>query len=44
MVELPKNCLRYLARLEELVAVPLELVSVGPGREDTIVQGDLFTS
>lgn len=41
--ELPAECLRYVARLEELVGVPVELVSVGPGREETIVRGDLFT-
>jgi adenylosuccinate synthase len=41
--ELPPACLRYVARLEELCGVPVELVSVGPGREQTIVRGDLFT-
>ncbi len=41
--ELPADCLRYVAHLEELIGVPVELVSVGPGREDTIVRGDLFT-
>ncbi len=41
--ELPANALRYVKRLEELVDVPVELVSVGPGRHDTIVHGDLFT-
>jgi adenylosuccinate synthase len=40
--ELPGNCLRYLKRIEELVAVPIELVSVGAGREHTIRSGDLF--
>lgn len=43
MSELPPNCLRYVARLEELVGVPVELVSVGPDREETILRGDLFT-
>jgi len=41
--ELPGNALRYVQRVEELVGVPIELVSVGPGREDTILHGDLFT-
>ena len=41
--ELPENALRYVKRVEELVGVPVELVSVGPGRQETIVQGDLFT-
>lgn len=40
--ELPGNCLRYLKRIEELVGVPIELVSVGAGREHTIRSGDLF--
>ena len=43
MSELPAACLRYVAHLEELLGVPVELVSVGPGREETIVRGDLFT-
>jgi len=43
MSELPAACLRYVAHLEELIGVPVELVSVGPGREETIVRGDLFT-
>jgi adenylosuccinate synthase len=43
VAELPAACLRYLARLEELVGVPIELVSVGPDRDQTIVRGDLFT-
>jgi adenylosuccinate synthase len=41
--ELPADCLRYVQRLEELTGVPVELVSVGPGRDQTIVHGDLFT-
>ena len=43
MSELPPNCLRYVARIEELIGVPVELVSVGPGREETILRGELFT-
>ena len=34
--ELPANCRAYLERLEELVGVPIRLVSVGPEREETI--------
>jgi len=41
--ELPANALRYVQRVEELVGIPVELVSVGPGRSDTILHGDLFT-
>jgi adenylosuccinate synthase len=43
MSELPASCLHYVAHLEELIGVPVELVSVGPGRQETIVRGDLFT-
>jgi adenylosuccinate synthase len=34
--ELPENARRYLAFVEELVGVPVVLVGVGPGREQTI--------
>lgn len=43
MGSLPANCLRYIAHIEELIGLPVELVSVGPGRSETIVRGDLFT-
>ncbi len=35
--DLPPNCRRYIDRLTELVEVPIRLISVGAGREDTIV-------
>ena len=34
--ELPENCKKYLTRLEELLEVPISIVSVGPDREQTI--------
>ena len=34
--DLPENARRYLAFVEELVGVPVALVGVGPGREQTI--------
>ncbi len=34
--QLPENAQKYLRRLEELVGCPLGLVSVGPGRNETI--------
>ena len=34
--KLPENCKKYLARLEELLEVPISIVSVGPDREQTI--------
>jgi adenylosuccinate synthase len=36
MSDLPENARAYLARLSELVGQPVEVVSVGPDREQTI--------
>lgn len=35
--ELPQEAQAYIKRLEELVGVPVGIVSVGPGRDETIV-------
>jgi adenylosuccinate synthase len=35
--DLPENARRYLARLEALVGVPIDIVSTGPDRDQTIV-------
>jgi adenylosuccinate synthase len=35
--DLPENARRYLRRIEELVGVPLDLISTGPDRDQTIV-------
>ncbi|MDZ4164311.1 MAG: adenylosuccinate synthase [Smithellaceae bacterium] len=40
--ELPKNARRYIERIEVLTGVPLVLVSVGAGREETIVLKNPF--
>jgi adenylosuccinate synthase len=40
--ELPKNTRRYIERLETLAGVKLVLVSVGPGRNETIVLSNPF--
>lgn len=34
--ELPENAKKYLKRLEELIEIPVSIVSVGPDREQTI--------
>lgn len=34
--DLPENARRYLARIEELVCLPVEIVSVGPERTQTL--------
>jgi adenylosuccinate synthase len=35
--DLPENAKNYLRRIEELIETPIDIVSVGPGREETIV-------
>ena len=35
--DLPQNARRYLERLQEIVGVPMDLVSTGPERDQTIV-------
>jgi adenylosuccinate synthase len=40
--DLPKNALDYLSRIEELVAVPLDIISTGPDREQTIIRRHPF--
>jgi adenylosuccinate synthase len=35
---------RYIARISELVGVPLALISVGPGRDETIVRDNPFVA
>jgi adenylosuccinate synthase len=35
--DLPANAQAYLARIEEIVGIPIDIVSTGPDREETIV-------
>ena len=35
--ELPQNALNYLNRLEEVVGIPIDIISTGPERDETIV-------
>ena len=35
--ELPNNAKKYLKRLEDLIGVPITIISVGPDREQTII-------
>lgn len=37
MENLPGKALRYVRRLEELIGVPIDLISTGPRREETVV-------
>ncbi len=40
--DLPADTRNYLKRLEELAGVPIQIVSVGPDREETIVVQNPF--
>ena len=42
--DLPDAARRYVERIETLVDVPVELISVGPGRDATIARSDPFRS
>ena len=41
--KLPENARKYLARVQELVNTPIQIVSVGPGRDETIVLDNPYT-
>jgi adenylosuccinate synthase len=41
---LPGDTRRYVERIEALVDVPVEILSVGPGRDETIVRAEPFRS
>jgi adenylosuccinate synthase len=40
--DLPAAARRYVARLEELVGVPVGILSTGPGREQTMILSEPF--
>ncbi|MGB9804761.1 adenylosuccinate synthase [Desulfofundulus sp.] len=40
--DLPLNARRYLERITEVVGVPIAIIGVGPGREETIITRDVF--
>jgi adenylosuccinate synthase len=40
--DLPANARRYLERIEELAGVPLDIISTGPDREQTIIKRHPF--
>jgi adenylosuccinate synthase len=39
---LPKKARDYLARIEELAGVPVDIISTGPDREQTIIKTHPF--
>ncbi len=40
--KLPKNAKNYLKRIEDLIGVPISIISVGPDREQTIILENPF--
>lgn len=40
--DLPANAKAYLDRLQELVGVPIAMISTGPDRQETIMMQDIF--
>jgi len=40
--ELPLNARRYIERIEELLDIPIKIVSVGPKRSETIIRDRIF--
>jgi adenylosuccinate synthase len=40
--DLPKNARTYLKRIEELAGVPVDIISTGPDREQTIIRQHPF--
>jgi adenylosuccinate synthase len=40
--DLPKEAKEYIAEIEKSVGAPVKIVSVGPGREQTIVREEVF--
>jgi adenylosuccinate synthase len=41
--QFPDNARRYIERIEALAEIPAALLSVGPGREETIILRELFS-
>ena len=42
--DLPANARRYIARIEELIEVPVTILSTGVGREETLIRQDPFAA
>lgn len=40
--KLPENARNYIRKVEELAGVPIDIISTGPDRVETIIQRDLF--
>ena len=42
MGDLPSNALAYIEKIENITGVPIDIISTGPDRVDTIVLSDPF--
>jgi len=42
MNQLPATAQDYLRTIEEIASIPMSIISVGPGREETIMVQDPF--
>jgi adenylosuccinate synthase len=40
--DLPRNAKNYLSRIEEITETPINIISVGPGRDETIMVNNPF--
>jgi adenylosuccinate synthase len=41
--QLPEQAKKYVERIEELTKVPISILAVGPGRDQTIVRRTIFS-
>ncbi len=44
MSDLPANAIAYLKRIEQLLGIPIDMLSTGPERDSTIILRDPFTA
>jgi adenylosuccinate synthase len=42
--DLPENARHYLNRMEELAGVPIDMISTGPDRDQTIMRRNPFVN
>lgn len=42
LTDLPANAQAYIARIEELVGAPIDMISTGPDRNETIIKRQVF--
>ncbi|MBL0711091.1 MAG: adenylosuccinate synthetase, partial [Colwellia sp.] len=40
---LPDNALAYIKRIEEVTGIPVDIISTGPERNETIIKVNPFT-